>query len=207
MCVSVPIALLFWGITSCQKQTDFAGSASSQTQDTIITLPSVPVVKYTSYTIPAGAQYCEQEHFETIATNAIYFTVLFDSSAVYTTKNTSNQADINKLYGFSDNRAHHHSFSARFGWRWYNNKLTLHGYIYNDSVREYKELGAIAIGKPARCAILVRKDQYAFVLNGDTTHMRRTSKTDRAEGYRLYPYFGGDEYAPHKITIQIREDE
>lgn len=206
MCAAVPIALLFWGITSCQKETDLAASASSQTQENIPTLPSTPTVSYTSYTIPAGAQYCEQEHFEAISTQGIAFTVLFDSSAVYSTKNASNQADINKLYGFSDNRAHHHSFSARFGWRWYENKLTLHGYVYNDSIREYKELGAIAIGKPARCAILVAGNQYRFVLNGDTTVMRRTSKAAQAEGYRLYPYFGGDEYAPHKITIKIREE-
>lgn len=204
--VSIPIALLFWGITSCQKETDFAAGASLQPQDTIPSLPSTPAVSYTGYTIPAGAQYCEQEHFETIATQGIAFTVLFDSSAVYTTKDPANQADINKLYGFSDNRAHHHSFSARFGWRWYEHKLTLHGYIYNDSIREYKELGAVAIGKPVRCAILVQKDRYAFVLNNDTTRMRRTSKTDRAEGYRLYPYFGGDEYAPHTITIRIKEE-
>lgn len=133
LCAAVPIALLFWGITSCQKETDLAASASSQTQENIPTLPSTPTVSYTSYTIPAGAQYCEQEHFEAISTQGIAFTVLFDSSAVYSTKNASNQADINKLYGFSDNRAHHHS-------------------------------------------------------------------------YRLYPYFGGDEYAPHKITIKIREE-
>lgn len=204
--VSIPIALLFVGVTSCQKETDFTASTSPGTQDTIPTLPSVPAVSYTNYTIPAGAQYCEQEHFETIATQGIAFTVLFDSSAVYATKNPANQADINKLYGFSDNRAHHHSFSARFGWRWYNNRLTLHGYIYNDSLREYKELGAVAIGKPAQCAILVQKTQYAFILNGDTTTMRRTAKTERAEGYRLYPYFGGDEYAPHKITIRIKDE-
>lgn len=161
----------------------------------------------TAYTIPAGAQFCEQDRFQTIGTSRLAFTVLFDSSAMYTTKDPANQADINKLYGFSDNRAHHHSFSARFGWRWYQQKLSLHGYIYNDSIREYKELGSIAIGKPAHCAILVKGNQYQFVLNGDTTVMRRTSKTAQAEGYRLFPYFGGDEVAPHRIQILIKDEQ
>ena len=33
----------------------------------------------------------------------------------------------------------------------------------------------------------------------------RTSATSKAEGYKLYPYFGGDESAPHDIFIYIKE--
>ncbi|MEO5783498.1 MAG: hypothetical protein ABIQ07_09520 [Ginsengibacter sp.] len=33
----------------------------------------------------------------------------------------------------------------------------------------------------------------------------RTSTTAKAIGYKLYPYFGGDETAPHEIDIWIKE--
>jgi len=48
---------------------------------------------------------------------------------------------------------------------------------------------------------------YVIVIDNDTTLVRR-----RPEGnwglvrrYYLYPYFGGNEYAPHDITIKIKE--
>jgi hypothetical protein len=47
---------------------------------------------------------------------------------------------------------------------------------------------------------------YVITIDGDTTMVRR-----RPEGnwglikrYYLYPYFGGNEYAPHDITIKIK---
>jgi len=35
--------------------------------------------------------------------------------------------------------------------------------------------------------------------------MSRASSTATAVGYKLYPYFGGDEAAPHDINIWIKE--
>jgi len=35
--------------------------------------------------------------------------------------------------------------------------------------------------------------------------MPRESTTTMAEGYQLYPYFGGDETAPHDIFIWIEK--
>jgi hypothetical protein len=35
--------------------------------------------------------------------------------------------------------------------------------------------------------------------------MPRKSTTIKAVGYKLYPYFGGDELAPHPVSIWIKE--
>jgi len=35
--------------------------------------------------------------------------------------------------------------------------------------------------------------------------MSRASTTTEAEGYKLFPYFGGDESAPHTISIWMQE--
>jgi hypothetical protein len=35
--------------------------------------------------------------------------------------------------------------------------------------------------------------------------MPRLASTRKAKGYQLYPYFGGDEVAPHLINIWVKE--
>jgi hypothetical protein len=131
--------------------------------------------------------------------------VKFDSSAIYQTIDPSNQYDINKLFGFSDNNGPHHVFSARIGWRWSDNALRLFGYIYNNGVQENKEIAAIPIGKEIGCKIKTTSANYIFTVDGNTIAMPRLSTTPLAKGYQLYPYFGGDELAPHDITILIKE--
>ncbi len=162
-------------------------------------------VGLTKYTIEKGKQFCNNNLYVTTSYSELKFIAKFDSSAVYTTADRDNQDDINKLYGFSDNNTVHHQFSARFGWRWSNNALRLFGYIYNNGENESKELGTVAIGKENDCAIIVTATAYQFLLNGKTDSLPRKSKTLKAEGYKLYPYFGGDEPAPHLINIFIKE--
>jgi hypothetical protein len=136
---------------------------------------------------------------------SINFTVKFDSSSIYTTVDPDNQYDINKLYGFSDNNAHHHQFSARIGWRWSDNALRLFGYNYNNGIAEYKEIARIEVGEEIECSISIQSDQYVFKVNGRTLSMPRATKAEKAIGYKLYPYFGGNETAPHDIHIWIKE--
>ena len=129
----------------------------------------------------------------------------FDNSAVYTTVIPQNQHDINKLYGFSDNDAHHHDYSARFGWNYMNNKLLLYAYVYNSSQRQTKEIATIVPGKTYNCSITVESDKYIFTIDGVHHSMQRSSTVPVASGYMLYPFFGGDETAPHDIRIWIRD--
>ncbi len=35
--------------------------------------------------------------------------------------------------------------------------------------------------------------------------MPRASTTVKSSGYKLYPYFGGDEFAPHDVRVWIKE--
>ncbi|MGN6530190.1 MAG: hypothetical protein ACTHK0_00375 [Ginsengibacter sp.] len=161
--------------------------------------------RYVQYTISKGQQYCDKSIFAAVKTSQLSFKVKFDSSAIYKTIAESNQTDINKLFGFSDNNATHHEYSARFGWRWSDNALRIFAYDYNNSVISFKELGIVQIGTENNCSIKVSGNQYIFSLNGKETAMPRSSTTALAEGYKLFPYFGGDESAPHAISIWIEE--
>lgn len=178
------------------------------TAENITTKGEITIAKpidYIEYIIAKGAQYCNKNTFVGIKYKQLSFNVQFDSSAIYHTAVAANQDDINKLFGFSDNNALHHEYSARFGWRWSDSALHLFGYIYNKGVMSFRELGTVEIGEENHCTIKADNNKYVFTLNGKETVMPRLSTTTLAEGYKLYPYFGGDESAPHTIKILIKE--
>jgi hypothetical protein len=159
---------------------------------------------FTRYTIRQGSQFCDQSIYAAVETNQMNFIVLFDSSAIYQTSMAENQDDINKLFGFSDNNSDHHQYSARFGWRWSDHALRLFAYVYNEGERISKEISTVNIGKEINCSIQVKGDHYVFTADGVTETMPRIASTEKGKGYQLYPYFGGDEVAPHEINIWIR---
>lgn len=161
---------------------------------------------FVSYLIPKGAHYANGNALHAIDLTELRFFVRFDSSCIYTTATTENQWDINKLYGFSDNGALHQQYSARFGWRWSEGALRLFAYTYNAGIREAKELAEIPIGPVVHCSIKIMDGAYVFSVEGKSETMPRQSTTPTAKGYRLYPYFGGDETAPHAVRIWIREE-
>jgi hypothetical protein len=203
--ILVTLSAIAFISTSCQKTVELAALTSEPSVKTV-TIPQTPAAGFTKYTILKGQQYCDINSFAKVEYEELKFVVKFDSSAIYRTINPENQADINKLFGFSDNNAQHHQFSARFGWNWdLEQGLCLYGYIYNDGVRSAKLLGSVEIGKEHTCSIKVAGSNYIFTLNGQSVTMPRTSPTAKATGYRLYPYFGGDEFAPHTIGIWIKE--
>jgi len=69
----------------------------------------------------------------------------------------------------------------------------------------FKEIGTVQIGSENRCSIKIAGDKYLFSLNDKEITMPRASTTALAEGYKLWPYFGRDESAPHTISIWIKE--
>jgi hypothetical protein len=192
--------LYFFGVlmtlSSCSKSYELTADKGTETTN--------PETGFTRYTIRQGQHYADQNPYKALEVAALSFTVRFDSSAIYTSQLPINQLDINKLYGFSDNNASHHDFSARFGWRWSDNALRLFAYIYNDGHVDSKELTTISIGANIQCRLEVTERTYIFTVDGNSFTMPRKSSTSRAIGYQLYPYFGGDEPAPHEIRIWIK---
>jgi len=193
--IILSIAMLMF--SACSKKTE--------KQESNILCQKENTHTYVQYTIFKGQQYCDNSIYVPVKISDLAFKVKFDSSAIYSSTSTDNQSDINKLYGFSDNNAAHHEYSARFGWRWSNNALRLFAYVYNNSQMSFKELGTVPIGQENDCAIKVSGNQYIFTLNGKETKVPRASATPNAVGYKLFPYFGGNELAPHTISIWIED--
>ena len=159
---------------------------------------------FTLYKIGQGEHSSLPHPYRSIETGEIKFTVIFDNSAIYQTVDPENQEDINKLFGFSDNDQHHQQFSARFGWRWSEGALHLFAYVYNNGELQTRELGSFSLNEEISCSIKINADTYTFTAAETVVQMPRGSITSIAKGYQLYPYFGGDEPAPHEVRIWIR---
>lgn len=179
-------------------------SCSKMAEAIVDKATSTPTGQFIKYTIEKGNQYCNNNGYKPVETTEMKFSVKFDSTAIYETLSSENQYDINKLYGFSDNNTDHHQYSARLGWRWSDKALRLFAYVYNEGAVASKELTTIAIGEEINCSIKVAGSNYLFTVNGITTQLPRLATTEKGKGYQLYPYFGGDEVAPHQVTIWIK---
>jgi len=160
---------------------------------------------YKVYKIKEG-QHRSSVCIKTLAHHTLMFEAIFDGSAVYTTSDPVNQHDINKLYGFSECNQRHHKNSARFGWRWLNGNLEIHAYVYNDGERSSQFITNVSLNKSYKYSIEMYDDYYVFRVDNESIKMTRTNNCDTGLFYMLFPYFGGDEKAPHEIKIQIRED-
>jgi hypothetical protein len=165
--------------------------------------PQPQPTSYTTYSIRQGQHYCDQNTLRSVTTSEMKFMAKFDNSAVYTAVTPENQYDIHKLWGFSEGFNNQYN-SARVGWAWNDGALRLYGYAYANGVRYSQEITAATIGTDITCSIKLVGNTYLFTVNGTSINLPRGSSSTQASGYQQYPYFGGDEVAPHLITILIK---
>ena len=71
--------------------------------------------------------------------------------------------------------------------------------------RQEKQLGTLALGKMGSFGLSTLNNTYIFTFNGAQTIMPRHCSGGTGISYKLLPYFGGDEVAPHDINIKIRD--
>ncbi len=185
------IIALLCVLTGCDKEI-----LLKSTQETAPT-------NFTTHTISAGKHSSDKSTIKQFSGNQLIVNVRFDSSAIYQSQLKDNQADINKIVGFSEG-ANNHIHSARIGWNWDNNALRLYAYAYVDGERLTSFLTTIAIGAVVKCSIQAVENNYIFTVNNHSLMLPRTVKSEVANGYWQYPYFGGDEVAPHNIYISMQ---
>lgn len=190
----VCIGLFFY---SCEKDTVVVAPAENPLLDT----------KRTEYLIKQGNHFCEQNGPELMIDPVIRATVTFDSSAAYTSLDTVNQGDVNKLIGFSDCNTNHQENSARLGWSWNGKKIALYAYAYSNKARIIKALGNVDVNQSFPCSVTVGAGYYYFKVNNRTDSIARFCTGHTGYRYKLFPYFGGDEAAPHDVRIIIVEEQ
>jgi len=134
----------------------------------------------------------------------ISYSVRFDDSCVYQLQE-GEQDDINKLFGYSLGFDHHQN-SARFGWFYKEGKIHLFSYVYDLGERKYDFLCKIELNKSYSLSIFAFRDYWEFdVCSSERINsifqVRRKSRF--RVGYKLWPYFGGNNPAPHDIKIEM----
>lgn len=170
-------------------------------------------MSYKTYTIKKGEHSASGFNFGLTFKNRIKFRACFTESCLYDLKNKNNY-DINKLYGFSTSYFHHKQ-SARVGWRCVDGEnIELLTYSYNDSNRALEDSDLLGEVKPDQwftCEIIDMEDHYEYRFSLDGTEEKRTiiNKDLKQKDwflfhYILYPYFGGDERAPHDIQLYLK---
>jgi hypothetical protein len=171
----------------------------------LLAMPMILLGCGTIYVIDQGEHYSSYEA-SVFTGSSMAFVAMFDESAEYTSVDPVNQADINKLYGFSDCSSHHHDNSARFGWRWYDDELQIHAYTYVGGTRVSELMGTVGFDEEHDYAIEIDGSSYIFTLDNTSLTMDRGCSGGGGLRYRLFPYFGGDETAPHDVTILVEEE-
>ena len=134
--------------------------------------------------------------YKTSWSNKFNVKCIFDNSAIYTTKDSLNQYDVNKLWGVSDCSNNHMKNSIRFGWRWLNDSLEILWFRHLNNQFEFEKITTVELNE-------IIDDKYILGVNGVVVEVNRPCTQD-FKRYYLYPYFGGDEVAPHTIKIRLK---
>ena len=132
--------------------------------------------------------------------------VIFTSSCEYKLDYPDN-LDVNKLFGLS--YGYHHNNSARFGWHYGSHGIQLFAYCYINGKRTESFICFLKFNTQYKLTLIRTAAKYSFVVTSKDI-MRQVQvphpKIPRY-GYRLNPYFGGNQTAPHDMIILMHENE
>jgi hypothetical protein len=163
------------------------------------------------FKISKGEHYSSPRLTKAFVGTEMKMTVAFDESARYEfpPEAAHDQADTNKLYGFSDCGGSHMQNSARFGWRWYQNRLDIMAFTHRGGKFYFEYMTSIQPNRAYEGTIEISSDKkrYIYTFDGVRVEMDRGCQSERAIGYHLQPYFGGQQVAPHDVNISIKRDE
>lgn len=134
--------------------------------------------------------------------------VIFTESCIYEIPNDI-EFDTNKLIGISDSYIHL-NHSVRIGWRYYKGQLEILSYVRKNKVIHLQHMCYVEINQPYFFSVEIKNDRYILickkvggVYKPVNVEVSRTSDYNGIR-YKLFPYFGGNNPAPHDITIKIK---
>ena len=161
----------------------------------------------TLFTIESGEHNSSPANIKIFVGTNMNFSFVFDDSAryVFSGADTIDQIDVNKLYGFSDCKTSHMQNSARLGWRWNNNGIEILAFTHKNGQFSSQYITTVFANHSYNASIEISSDKkkYIYRVEGNTVEMDRGCEDKKAWGYHLKPYFGGNQAAPHEVTISV----
>lgn len=202
--------MLLWMSMACTKEDKSQLQDPVSTESNTDSLDSViqgkkPEPQWENYSIAKGEHYNGYLNLNPFPSDSLAFRFAFDSTAIYQTEILNNQKDWNKLMGFSDCGSLHHTNSVRLVWR-YNPEagIEIGEYFYRNEVRSYEQLATVQIGDTVSAIIAARPESYLLKVN-EVQDVQSRPCNNKENRYQLFPYFGGDEVAPHDINVFIQQ--
>jgi len=161
-----------------------------------------------NFLIKRGKNYSNQyiyKFLNILNTNRfLKYQVVFNNTCKYELP-IDDQEDINKLFGYSLGFDHHKD-SARFGWFYQDGTIHLYAYVYDNGVRKSKLIKNIDLNNTYILTLVDEGKNWLFSVDDGWSivgQVRIEKSCDFKIGYKLWPYFGGNNPAPHDITIQM----
>lgn len=139
--------------------------------------------------------------------NKVSYYVTFDESCIYKDE-TNDRFDVNKLFGFSI--GFHHKNSHRFGWNCLDGKIHIYSYSYINGERIINEICTVNTNKEYKFIIHINGSKCLFTIIDEHHNLYQriiSIPIKSIFGYSLWPYFGGNKTAPHKMTIELGETD
>ena len=167
---------------------------------------------YRVYTIDRGDHYSDGPIDKLFGNNnradSWEWEVIFEPSCIYSESdllNPLNYLDVNKLIGFSDCDRHHSQYSCRVGWRASGDSIELLIYKRDDNNIGFKSLKKIYPDQIVNVTLDFKDTIYTSCIDGICDTLVRPCPDWSGRKYSLFPFFGGQETAPHKMKILIKE--
>lgn len=154
-----------------------------------------------TYTIKQGNYKIENRKLSRVNSDHLWFHFTFTENHKYLSEipDDQNRLDINKLYGLTSSKIHENS--CRIGWREFNNgNFEVLGYWYLDGVRKWKHLYEAEVGELLEMEVTNFGD-YRFYCNGEQFII---PAKEFNKSYRAWPFFGGQNAAPHDMYFKIK---
>lgn len=155
------------------------------------------------YLIKQGEHYSDHGFKLYLGKKDFNITVQFTESCRYNLGDVD-QLDINKLFGVSF--GDHQKNSIRIGWAYnvFTDKIDLFYYTYENGLRKYNKVGECFINEILTIKLNLNFSNKTFsVTIQDITTVVSYKYPFLKMGYYLYPYFGGNEPAPHDVIIKM----
>jgi len=126
--------------------------------------------------------------------------IKFTDSCLYSYKN-HDSFDINKLYGWSE--GYHKNNSFRIGWRGTGNMIEVFAFMHENGKILYSKLGDFLPNIYYSFEMEVTNEVFKLSYFDQKVFIFRKSSRKCKLGYVLFPYFGGNNKAPHDIHLEI----
>ena len=140
--------------------------------------------------------------------NSISLKFKFRTECWWAPPRNNDDGDLNKLAGIGYGTNHHNN-SVRITWLPdfdHQGVIKLYGYTYDERKTDPKfasqHICDVNVMQPCTASIVSQNNKYTITVNGSSITMDN-SITDPNLCFRLYPYFGGNNTAPHDMTIEL----